>query len=286
MNLEQAIEGYLNGVYVGLSLITYRNYRLYLNRFLHEIGNESWEVIGLSEVIKFQRFLMSRSLKPSTIHYYSIVIRELFRFWDRDNVAKKIRLPKYKSIPWQPAGKVHLETLLKVLSRDSKFLELRDELILRFIFASGVRVSEATDLDIRSIQTNIKQAVIITKKTLKERVIYWDDLTNELFTLYLELREKTATCNYVFVSVRGNKMTSRDIQRLFKELREKAQMTERTVPHSARHGFIDYGADKVPMPILQRLAGHETITSTQGYIHTKDKEVERYYQETYAKRFN
>jgi hypothetical protein len=65
------------------------------------------------------------------------------------------------------------------------------------------------------------------------------------------------------------------LRRLFTEYVEMARLTRTPTFHSCRHTFIGWCANElhIPLPVVQRLAGHQTISTTMGYVHTSERTV-------------
>lgn len=73
---------------------------------------------------------------------------------------------------------------------------------------------------------------------------------------------------YVFVSTRGNRMTTDAIRKMFKAALREAGLDETLSPHDMRHTFatdlLDGGAD---LRSVQEMLGHASLSTTQIYTH-------------------
>jgi len=55
-----------------------------------------------------------------------------------------------------------------------------------------------------------------------------------------------------------------------------ARIQKHIHPHSLRHSFITHALRRSgDLPAVQALAGHRSLSSTQGYLHTEDERMER-----------
>jgi integrase len=79
----------------------------------------------------------------------------------------------------------------------------------------------------------------------------------------------------VFRGARGGRLDKQVPTRLFTEYVELARLTKPATFHSCRHTFITWCANELglPIPVVQRLAGHQTVTTTMGYVHTSGDTV-------------
>jgi len=279
-------KNYLEWASVKYSIYTVRNYGHYLNAFRTFINNKPLNKVSVMDIVNFQKHLKDKGLKNNTISFYSIAIRAIIKFYFLQEKLKLnpelIPIPKYVNASWKPAGRDVMAELIKHIGGRELIWNLRDELIVRFLQSSGCRVSELCDLSLDVINLTEQEAVIITKKNLKKRVIMWDDLTNELMCKYLDERLSLAKCDYVFVNKFGEKLSTRHVQRVVKELRKKAGIRERIVPHGFRHGFGMKGVEKnMNLRHLQILLGHKKLESTTVYMSVSDKSIRQAYKKIY-----
>lgn len=290
MRINQAKEEFIKWGSVKYSIYTIRNYRKYLNCFEKFLRNKSVARIKLNDILEFQKFLKDGGRKNSTIFYYTVAVRSMIRLSFLQNKTKfnheLIPYPKYTHRSWQPAGADELKAMLRVLNHDNLFIRLRNELIIKFLFASGVRVSELCDLHLDVINLMKQEAIIETKKTRDKRVIFWDYQTNEIFVRYLDMRLEVAKCDFVFVNKRGERISTRHVERIVKGLREKAGIKERIVPHSFRHGLGMRGVEKnANLRHLQIILGHRNLESSVVYFPQSDQVVRKTYRKIFDRRY-
>lgn len=79
----------------------------------------------------------------------------------------------------------------------------------------------------------------------------------------------------VFRGARGGRLDKQVPTRLFTEYVELARLEKSPTFHSLRHTFITWCANELalPIPVVQHLAGHQTVNSTMGYVHTSGDTV-------------
>ena len=152
----------------------------------------------------------------------------------------------------------------------SKPIELRDRVIVEMIYACGLRISELCNLKLSQLDHN-ELLVRIIGKGNKERIVPYYPGLEKLINQYLnEFRSIYAkeTCEYLFVSIRGDKMSPRSIQIMLEEVRIRCGLLVNLHPHMLRHSFathlLDNGTD---LRAVQELLGHENLSTTQIYTH-------------------
>jgi integrase/recombinase XerD len=155
---------------------------------------------------------------------------------------------------------------------DEKKLWIRDRAILETLYATGMRVSELTDLRMSNVFFN-DQMVRVFGKGSKERLIPIGIPALEWIQKYQsEVRgmvaKKHGTNDVVFLNWRGKPMTRMAVWYIVKEYTRLARISKEVHPHTFRHSFathlLEGGAD---LRAVQEMLGHADITTTQIYTH-------------------
>lgn len=150
-------------------------------------------------------------------------------------------------------------------------LDYRNQALLEFLYACGTRVSEASRLTLSDVDLD-RGLVKVFGKGSKERLVPMHALAIDSLRLYLEKgRPDLSRGNavpYVFVSTRGNMMTTQAIRLVFKEALRRAGMDETLSPHVLRHTFAtDLLAGGADLRSVQEMLGHASLSTTQIYTH-------------------
>ena len=155
-------------------------------------------------------------------------------------------------------------------------LAWRDRAMLEFAYASGVRVSELTALQIRDLAMDEGFARVVGKGS-KERLVPIGGSAVGALSLYLrELRprlEKGEGEGRVFLNARGRPLSRMGVWKILRQHVETAGIRKPVSPHTIRHSFathlLEGGAD---LAAVQEMLGHADIATTQIYTH-----VDRHY---------
>ena len=208
--------------------------------------------------------------KPSTVNRKLSTIRGFLKFLvkhgyiDVDysnlkNIKTKRTVPDY--IPF--------DVIKKAMSDD------RDGLIIRLMYAAGLRISEVINLKISDIMFD-GGFLRVKGKGNKERFVPVDLKTISALKNYIENERKKvkgyASSDYLFLS-NYEKPFSR--QGLWKMIKKRfAKLGYNVHPHLLRHMFathmIENGAN---IRAVQEMLGHENITTTQIYTDISDNAV-------------
>ena len=160
---------------------------------------------------------------------------------------------------------------------DEKNLWIRDRAILETLYATGMRVSELTDLKQANVFSD-EELVRVFGKGSKERLIPIGKPALQWIQRYqTEVRDKLSvksrggkrpTNDAVFLNWRGAPMTRAAVWNIVKEYTRLARISKEVHPHTFRHSFathlLEGGAD---LRAVQEMLGHADIATTQIYTH-------------------
>lgn len=168
--------------------------------------------------------------------------------------------------------KDQIDDMCSVLEDDT-FLGIRNQLLIKFLFDTGCRISEVLDLTLSQIDTKINQIKIVTKKSHINRYIMWTKDTHKLLQTYLGMRVSMDTNNdYLFVNQRGNRLTNRGVEYMFSKVSMEA-LGEHHHPHETRHGkahsVIEKGGEAFA---VKTVLGHTNLESALTYLRLHAKE--------------
>ncbi|MDC0196047.1 site-specific tyrosine recombinase XerD [Gammaproteobacteria bacterium] len=175
-------------------------------------------------------------------------------------------LPKYLSVH-------EVELLIEAAGEQSGNSGVRSVALLEVIYATGLRVSELVSLPLAAISSDRKM-LLVRGKGNKERMVPLTGPAIQATADYLKLRNnflsKGIPSLYLFPSrAKEGHLTRASFALLLKDLAIHAGIEpSRVSPHVLRHSFASHmlanGAD---LRTLQKLLGHEDISTTQIYTH-------------------
>ncbi|MDD8020682.1 MAG: tyrosine recombinase XerC [Acidobacteriota bacterium] len=236
----------------------------------------SWRTIDSLALRGFLAELHQQELKKSSMARKLAAIRSFFAFglkknWRQDNPASVLATPRQEQ--HLPGFLTEEETsrLLDWQVKTDHPLEVRDKAILELLYASGLRVSELTSLNLEDI--HLKERLIRVKgKGKKERIIPFGREAEKWLKEYLGLRPLLVLNKMpgpaVFLNYRGERLNVRSVQRLLQKRIRQIAIDRKISPHSLRHSFASHllsrGAD---LRAIQELLGHRSLATTQKYTH-------------------
>ncbi len=156
------------------------------------------------------------------------------------------------------------------------FSILRNDLILEFLYGSGLRVSELiavrkNDLElsggyVRIFGKGSKQRIVPLTRITVKKLKKWLD--------YLSVINLSPKEGYLIINKNGSHLVRRTIHRVVKESMAITGQFKNISPHSLRHSFatnlLDNGAD---LRSIQDMLGHSNLSTTEKYTHLSLKKL-------------
>jgi site-specific recombinase XerD len=150
-----------------------------------------------------------------------------------------------------------------------EYRTLRDLALVDLLFATGMRVGEASALDVRDFFT--REAVFrVQGKGGRDRLAFIvDEQTVQIQRSHLESRIHIAVDNpALFINASGGRLSTQGITNIIARLRKEARIKRHVTPHMLRHTvatlLLRNGAD---IRVVQEFLGHASIATTQRYTH-------------------
>lgn len=162
----------------------------------------------------------------------------------------------------------------------SKFNRARNALLVSFLYASGLRVSEACKVDILDIRED--NSFSIVGKRGKVRLCFIDDRTRILLNEYLNFRNDNLQA--LFISEKTGKRISKDtVEEIFRTLRKNCNFSKPLTPHILRHSFAtNLLSNNTNLIHIRDLLGHQSVQTTEIYTHVVNTELAKIYQEKHT----
>lgn len=191
---------------------------------------------------------------------------------------------KFTKMPRRHPRVAEFEALVRLIESPTEFeksktMALRNRAMLETLFSTGMRISELISLNRDQIDKSGR--IFIRGKGKKERFVYLTSRAHKHITAYLASRQDKNTA--LFVPYRGRnigkagvRISVNYVQMKIKQYRERLGINVPTSPHSFRHGFATYLAEKGANPAaIQILLGHESLHTTTRYVHASDRYAEK-----------
>lgn len=258
------------------TVASYRNDIINLIQFLQNYNIDDPQQIKYGHLADFFKFLNEAGLTSSSASRYHSSLKGFFSYLSQNgyitnNPVEKIPSPKLsKKLP----SVLTINEIDAILSQPdiNNKIGLRDKALLELFYACGIRVSELINLKISGLF--FKEEIIrVFGKGSKERLVPIGSSAIKWVTEYLKkgrplLEKKSKSENYVFLNIRGTKLSRMGVWKIVDRYAKEAKIEKEVHPHTFRHSFathlLEGGAD---LRAVQEMLGHVDISTTQIYTH-------------------
>ena len=167
----------------------------------------------------------------------------------------------------------------------------RNRAMLETLYGCGLRVSELISLKISDLF--FKEGFIkVTGKGNKERFVPIAENTQKFISIYkdqvrVHQKMQKQFMDTLFLNRNGKQLTRAMIFTLVKQLAQKAGIQKNISPHTFRHSFathlLENGAN---LRAIQQMLGHESITTTEIYMHLDRSHLREVIEKFHPRRFS
>lgn len=281
MNWKKAIQDYRDYIKLerGLSANSIVNYTLDIEKlrlFLdeHQVKESPLE-IGKETVQQFIHEIAGKLNARSQ----SRIISGLKSFFDylvfedyrKDNPMDLIESPKIgRKLP-DTLSEDEIDQLIQAIDL-SKPEGTRNKAMLETLYGCGLRVSELIGMQLSDLYFE-EDFINVTGKGNKQRFVPISPINKKYIDIYRNevrnhLKIQKGFENTLFLNRRGRNLTRAMVFTIIKQLAEKIGLPKTISPHTFRHSFATHllqnGAD---LRAIQQMLGHESITTTEVYMH-------------------
>jgi integrase/recombinase XerC len=273
----------------GASPHTLRSYRVDLDDFAGFLARTApgtaLTAVDARGVRAWVADLHARRLAPASIGRRIAAVRSWFTFLVRRGVvaanpARDVRSPR---VPKLLPNFLPVDEAKALVDGDGVRTTdpARDRAILELLYASGLRVSELSGLDLDDVEPS-ERLLRVRGKGGKERVVPYGGAAARALSTYLRARGHTEGA--LFRNPRGGRLTVRSIRSIVRRSARAAGLTRRVTPHTLRHSFathlLDGGAD---LRMIQELLGHSRLSTTQRYTHVTPDRLAAVYDQAHPR---
>jgi integrase/recombinase XerD len=286
INIEQSIEdfkGYL--LEKDRSKNTIKSYSQDLYFFLnwiyqrYDYQNSVTDITSV-DIKDYERELKSNSLiAPTTINRRLVSLKQWTEFmstygYTPFNLGSNVKVKKIQrqnNIRWLTRKEVgRLLHAIELTKQENYLKGLFHQVVVYLMVNLGLRAQETCDLRISQIVQH-RNIVNINGKGNKSRIVPLTENTNNLISLWIKERKRDS--EYLLISSKSDKVTTRAIQHILKNYSELIGVD--ITPHTLRHTYCKQLADHgVDIQSIAELAGHNSIETTRVYVTPSIQELQ------------
>ncbi len=248
--------------------------------------------VDFNKLREYLHFIQRFDYKKTTVARKVASIRTFYKFLFRERYidsdpALSLSAPKRpKSLP-KFLTPEEVEKILNNVKIETP-AGFRNRVILELLWATGMRVSELSNLNFGDLNLD-ENEIRVFGKGAKERIVLVSDRAKNYLIQYINSARKLIAPNYdtgeindntpLFINNTGFRLQNKTIRKAINETVEKIELPKKVTPHVFRHSFatklIENGAD---LRVVQELLGHAGISNTQIYTHISMKHMRDVYE--------
>ena len=291
--VEKAVGGFVRSLQErNASAHTIKAYRTDLAQFAEYVGPQSWRDIDHVLIRGYLANLYERGLSKTSVARALAALRSLYKWLAQEgeveqNPAALVATPKLpKKLPRVPTIEEVNTVLDSAMPECSAFAE-RDQVILELLYGCGIRNSELIGINLDDIRWS-NEMILVRGKGRKERYVPFGDSAKCAVQNYLPARQRVlgetrrTTEKALLINLRGQRLTTRSVGRIVKQIAVARGLSPDVHPHTLRHAFgthmLEEGAD---LRAIQEMLGHERLSTTQRYTQLTVKHVMDVYDKTH-----
>jgi len=236
--------------------------------------------------------MIDTGISSRTVNRKLSTLKTYYRFLRRNDIISEDPLVKIipprtnKHLP-EFVNQEQMELLLDKNMFSQDFSGVRDQLILKFFYFTGMRSSELIQLNNSDVDI-FSQQIRVFGKRKKERIIPFGKRLLETIHQYTRLREKHFETNLAsspfFVTDKGERPYNKYVYLIVHKYLSIVSTLNKKSPHILRHTFathmLNNGAD---LNAIKELLGHTSLSATQVYTHNTIDKLKSIYKQAHPR---
>ena len=264
---------------------TLKSYHDDLVQFNHFLEQEliNLRTFEYKDARNYLSYLYSQNLKRTTVSRKISTLRTFYEFWmtqDETIINPFVQLvhPKKENYLPQFFYEEEMEALFETVAKDTK-KGLRDRVILELLYATGIRVSELVNIQLKDIDMSLPGVKVLGRGN-KERFVPFGEFCRQSIEQYLrEFKPIQHTKHsFLLVNMNGAPITERGVRYVLNDVVKRTAGVTEIHPHKLRHTFathlLNQGAD---LRTVQSLLGHVNLSTTGRYTHVSNQQLRKVY---------
>ena len=214
----------------------------------------------------------------------------IFEDYRSDNPVDLIESPKLgRKLP-DTLSEEDIDRIFAQIDRSTPEGE-RNRAMLETLYSCGLRVSEMVGLKISDLFFE-EGFIRVVGKGNKQRFVPVNDHIIRLIDNYKNLIRRGLDVDNdfedtLFLNRRGRQISRNMVFMILKDLVQKSGIKKKVSPHTLRHSFathlLENGAD---LRAIQQMLGHESITTTEIYMHVDRAHLKKVMEKFHPRKEN
>lgn len=280
--------------YSAKTIQAYRTDLLQAKKFWQKSGGfAGWNKVQRQDIELFLQSLVEKKRSRTTELRKMSSLRSFYHFLQR---RKLVKLDPTEAITVKQGERrlpqifyaSEIKAVFKDLQKNKTVLNERNLALFSLFYATGMRVSEVSQLKIKQIDFDLR-TILVHGKGKKDRYVAFDKQTGQALKTYLAQARLRLLAghqdeHYVFLNRQGKRLSERGIEYVMQKVFNKAGIPGKVHPHELRHTFatamLNNGAD---LRSVQELLGHSNLSTTQIYTHVTMSHLQNEYEKFFPR---
>ena len=241
----------------------------------------------VSELVRKGYVAKSVNRKISSLRtFYNYLLKEglidFNYFTEVENVKTPKKLPSF-------VDETDMKTILDSIDTNTD-LGNRNRILLELLYATGMRVSEICNLEVKQLNF-YNNTIKVNGKGKKDRIVVLYDSIADMLKYYVDFTRSNLLSisgneeiRNVFINYKGTPLTPRGVRKIINTIIDDCAINKHVSPHMIRHSFatslLNNGAD---LRIVQELLGHENLQTTQIYTHVSTENIKKAFETSFPR---
>lgn len=259
----------------GVSARTLENYSDILEAFSKSV-DKGITRISADDLREYIGSIAARGLKDSSIQAHIAVLRNFFNWLSAEGAIKRNPMVKIKSLKIDRKNSRHALSPEELERLRDACNTYKEKALVEFLVSTGCRLSEVAGIHVSQVDF-LSRSVVVHGKGDKDRTVFFSIRAKLMLEAYLRERKGGDS---LFASKRTpyGPMTPGAIQRALGVVGGRAALPRKVHPHLLRHTFATQALNAgMDISVIQRLLGHEDLSTTQIYAELSQETVRHEY---------
>ena len=257
-----------------------------LSKYLKSININHYNQIDDGTCSAWLGSLYALEQNPRSIQRHLSSAKGFFKFLKKNLLIESspfelVTAPKAANYLPEVLSPEDVSQLLNFKPSDS--LEIRDLAIIELMYSSGLRVSEAANVNLDDFEEE-KSFLRVFGKGSKTRLVPIGRYAKDAIENWIIERAKFSNeSNALFINLKGTRLTVRSIQLRLKRMATKQGLPP-VHPHMLRHSFATHMLESSgDLRTIQELLGHSSLSTTQIYTKLDYQHLVKIYDESHPR---
>ena len=262
--------------------------------FLIWLNDRTIESVNYSIIREYLLYIQQFNYSKTTTARKIASLRTFYRYLYREriidsNPAIGVHSPKRgKSLP-EFLTESEIDNILNNVKIETP-AGYRNRTILEVLYATGMRISELSNLNFENLNLN-ENEIKVFGKGAKERIVLISSKAKQYLETYIKTvrylifkNDDIKPSDPVFINKTGYRLQPQSVRLAIKDVVSKIELPKHVTPHVFRHSFatklLENGAD---LRVVQELLGHSSISNTQIYTHVSTERLKQSYNSAHPR---